>query len=451
MNIGALFTQVPMLQSNQNLPSSSQGHESGFGNILEVISSGSLNSETSSIRLMLSNKDSVKQELMKLLQQFTEDKGQLLELLGIDNNQLEELAEKISQEEVQQLQEKLNLAELDEVEAAMLQLYMSSAGKDLTEQGLKTEQFFALQGLVNVQGSAKLGENDQLMLNQANQLWGKIQTVLQQVNADSLTNEQSVQLLKLMKQWNDVNQTAPQIANQVLANQKGPETKLWDQLMSLYQKRMNGVMKGAYQSNATVTSTDVTKWLKNALSNYSNETNEAVKHPNVAPSATGQAISKVEQHMIYMNQSNANHSKVNQNELIEKFQQILNSSKFLSKAKGSNELLLRLNPRQLGDITVKMIQQNGEMLVKITTTTQLAKDALEGNLQQLKHMFSPQQVVIEKQDTQQMHLSQQDVQHEFGDQMSESSHQEDETKDNQDESMTEESLSFKELLMNEKV
>ncbi|MFB1049571.1 flagellar hook-length control protein FliK [Paraliobacillus sp. JSM ZJ581] len=451
MHIGTLLTHVSTRSMAHNLNVPKQESEGQFGNILKVISNSGLTNRSSSIRTMLTSKDASEQDLLQFLQQFDQNKEHILQLLGIDSQQLEQFSEQLSQEELTALQEKLDIDGLNKIDAAIIHWYISNNQQIQTQQSLDLENAFTVQNLAFAQSSIKPMDSSETILEKANQLWGQIKDVLQQINAKGSTNELSAQLLKLMKQWNEMNHTSSNTANQVLSNQKGAEAKLWNQLMHVYQKRLNGAVKGAYQTNATVTSTDVAKWVKNALSNYSNEASD-IKQTNTAiPNATGQSISKVEQYLVYMNQSNTSNTKATQNELIEKFQQILKSSQFFSKAKGSNELLLRLNPRQLGDITVKMIQQNGEMLVKITTTTQLAKDALEGNLQQLKHMFSPQQVVIEKQETQQFQLSQQDAQGEFGEQMSESSHQEDDANNKRDEPTTDESLSFQELLMNEKV
>src|SRR5699024_4075522 len=44
------------------------------------------------------------------------------------------------------------------------------------------------------------------------------------------------------------------------------------------------------------------------------------------------------------------------------------------------------------------IEMNGEMTVKITVSSQATKKMLEANIHQLKNMFSPHQVVIEKQE-----------------------------------------------------
>ena len=141
-----------------------------------------------------------------------------------------------------------------------------------------------------------------------------------------------------------------------------------------------------------------------------------------------------------------------ENQLLEQFQKVIKSSKFMTGPNGSNQLLLKLNPDQLGDISVKLTQLNGEMIVKITATTQAAKEALESNLQQLRHMFSPQQVVVEKQDLQSFGQAHDEWNDSFDDQMSQSREQEDgEKQENEDTDQEQQGLGFEQVLMNERV
>ncbi|HLR14534.1 MAG TPA: flagellar hook-length control protein FliK, partial [Bacillota bacterium] len=53
---------------------------------------------------------------------------------------------------------------------------------------------------------------------------------------------------------------------------------------------------------------------------------------------------------------------------------------------------------QLGEMTIQLVKIDGEMIAKITVSSQATKSALESNLHQLKNMFAPHQVLIEKQD-----------------------------------------------------
>jgi flagellar hook-length control protein FliK len=66
---------------------------------------------------------------------------------------------------------------------------------------------------------------------------------------------------------------------------------------------------------------------------------------------------------------------------------------------GASELSIRLRPHNLGDLQIKLIQQDGQTMVHIMTTSRQSKDMLESNIGQLKHLFAPHQVTItERQD-----------------------------------------------------
>jgi flagellar hook-length control protein FliK len=66
---------------------------------------------------------------------------------------------------------------------------------------------------------------------------------------------------------------------------------------------------------------------------------------------------------------------------------------------GASELSIRLRPHNLGDLQIKLLQQDGQTMVHIMTTSRQSKDMLEANIGQLKHLFAPHQVTItERQD-----------------------------------------------------
>ncbi|MBO8155235.1 MAG: flagellar hook-length control protein FliK [Bacillaceae bacterium] len=110
-------------------------------------------------------------------------------------------------------------------------------------------------------------------------------------------------------------------------------------------------------------------------------------------------ISRLEQYTIYLQQQKTDIQGNTQSQLLEQFQKMIQSSRFL-KQDGITQMTIKLKPAHLGEMMVKLTQLNGEMAVKITVTSNAVKEMLEGNLHQLRHMFSPNQVVIEKQQDQ---------------------------------------------------
>ncbi|WP_188454386.1 flagellar hook-length control protein FliK [Virgibacillus oceani] len=217
-----------------------------------------------------------------------------------------------------------------------------------------------------------------------------------------LANEQHVpkalsSLVVLLEQW-----TALEKANQngsihVLESSKGAEQiklqGIWRELVQVFQKRNQFIQNQQYNTNAKVTSTDVAKWVQHALSRQPQFDKTTGQH---ATSFSSLPMSRIEQFVIYVNQSQ--NSVPADQQVMEQFQKVMKSSKFLAMNNGTTQLSIALRPENLGEMMVKLTQINGEMTVKIMVTTHAAKEMLESNMHQLKHMFSPQQVVVEKQD-----------------------------------------------------
>lgn len=316
----------------------------------------------------------------------------------------------------------------------------------------KVESVESLEQLFQSESLLEIGVNQQGIEKIAN-LWKQVEQVVAQVASGKFDQESTVKVLKLLEQWTALEKSVPQETANLLQDKKGTtEGQLWSRLLGTYQKRTEGQMQTKYKSNAMVTTTDVSKWVKNAVTSLSTEAKTTASTSNAETLATGQQISKLEQFIVHVKQSTQTDQKSTSDNLMEEFQKVIKSSKFMTGPNGSNQLLLKLKPNHLGDISVRLTQVNGEMMVKITATTQAAKDALETNIQQLRHMFSPNQVVIEKQDAQMFQQTTEESNRTFDDQMSESSQQEDaEGKEHNDGEQEQGSISFEEVLMNERV
>lgn len=65
---------------------------------------------------------------------------------------------------------------------------------------------------------------------------------------------------------------------------------------------------------------------------------------------------------------------------------------------GSTEAKFLLSPDHLGQIEVKLTVQNGEVSAQILADTNVAKEALEAQLQQLKHALTQQGLTVQKLD-----------------------------------------------------
>lgn len=259
------------------------------------------------------------------------------------------------------------------------------------------------------------------------------------------------EILKLLEQWNSLEKKLTGTKEEAIPFGKLDTSKsskaetAWQKLVSTYQKRDQLVTSHHYNSNAKVTSSDVEKWIGKALAK---DVQDKVPLSQVGSSTTLQQ-SKVEQFVIHVNQTKSTQNAGQQ--LVDKFQEVMNTSKFLTINNGTTQLSISLRPANLGEMMVKLTQVNGEMVVKIIVASAAAKDMLETNMHQLKHMFSPQQVMIEKQDVTEQ---EQNVQQENEQQSANNNDQnqsEDPNQDEQEQKNDKFDKQFHEILMNEKV
>lgn len=87
--------------------------------------------------------------------------------------------------------------------------------------------------------------------------------------------------------------------------------------------------------------------------------------------------------------------QVQTEQLIKQFESILARSQF-SNVNGVQRLFLQLNPNHLGSLRIEIVQQDSVMVAKIVTSTQAAKEAIEGQLNHLKQAFTSQNIQVER-------------------------------------------------------
>jgi flagellar hook-length control protein FliK len=87
--------------------------------------------------------------------------------------------------------------------------------------------------------------------------------------------------------------------------------------------------------------------------------------------------------------------QVQTEQLIKQFESILARSQF-SNVNGVQRLFLQLNPGHLGSLRIEIIQQDSVMVAKIVTSTNAAKEAIEGQLNHLKQAFNSQNIQVER-------------------------------------------------------
>lgn len=188
---------------------------------------------------------------------------------------------------------------------------------------------------------------------------------------------------------------------------------IWDKLVKRVKQRNHQLITKGYGVESRITISEISRWLTSFLS-HNLDNNEEYKvdtfDPNLGEShkvmrhksSIEQPIqplptipmSNVEQYIVHVNHSSKQH---NGGEITKQLEKIIQVSQFMTKP-GQTQLSISFRPEQLGEMMLRFSQINDETVVKIVVTTQVAQKALEANINQLKHLFMPHQVVIERQD-----------------------------------------------------
>lgn len=82
-----------------------------------------------------------------------------------------------------------------------------------------------------------------------------------------------------------------------------------------------------------------------------------------------------------------NNAAVNYKDVIE---QVTNSTKIVATEDGVNEMVIKLNPENLGKLSLKLITENGIIRADFVAESQKVKEIIEANFNQLKESFSNQ-------------------------------------------------------------
>ncbi|MBA2174109.1 flagellar hook-length control protein FliK [Halobacillus locisalis] len=300
--------------------------------------------------------------------------------------------------------------------------------------------------------------NVQQLEKQLHTLWQKFQQLTKSVTTTSTTIEQAqnidpktaVAIKQVLQEMSKLIKANPQQAKEMLGQtlkQGGESQQLFKELFQSFQNRQN--VPASYHQQTPVKGKDISKWVAQFAEKQQTESTQPKMNGMNGQAQATIPMTKVEQYVVHLNQNQSSQGK--QQQFIQEFERVLQSSRLFSNRAGGMEMQLKLRPANMGDMMVRMVQMNGEMAVKILVSSQAAKEMLDGNMSQLRHMFSPQQVIVEKQEQlQSQQAFFQDT--EFGEEeQGERGHKPTDDHDTQDDSNEEEELSFHDVLMNEKV
>ncbi|GAE91627.1 flagellar hook-length control protein FliK [Gracilibacillus boraciitolerans JCM 21714] len=319
----------------------------------------------------------------------------------------------------------------------------------LSQQENSTEKDTWINQIMVVPVNSILNTKDQS--EKVTSIVNQVEALLNKLEQNKLTNQDVKQLQDVLKQWSQLDQSAKTNAQALLAATAHPKSnEVWNKLLENFQNRL--ALEKNYGQSQKVTQQDIAKWISNALENQGGNINQeqSQSKTELQTLMNQQVNSKVQQFVIHTQQTNTD-QQLAQKQLMEQFQQAIQKSNFMKMTNGASQLMLRLQPEHLGDVMVKLTQVNGEMIVKMIVASQGAKELLEGNLNQLRHMFSPQQVVIERQENL-TQTGQEKLSDENNDSLDENSqNQSDQHDGQQNDSEEQEQINFHDLLMDAKV
>lgn len=229
------------------------------------------------------------------------------------------------------------------------------------------------------------------------------------LRADSATAEQMVkQIMKQLQDWKLVEQILiqPQKAVRselVMEGSQRTEARIVTWLQSIFKEVAPGVIKqnsnvnfaDQTEAQSAKTVSEAAQRIEPKLAAWLQTTIQGAS-PNVFRQES-LPISKVEQFIVNMGQTDLSKA-LSGKELIDKIESLVQSQRLHNFVQGQNPISIQLRPDNLGEMTIRFVQTNGELTVQMLVSSKAVKEVLESNLHQLRNVFSPHQVTIEKQD-----------------------------------------------------
>jgi flagellar hook-length control protein FliK len=139
-------------------------------------------------------------------------------------------------------------------------------------------------------------------------------------------------------------------------------------------------------------------------------------------------------------------------QFVRELQQIITRGKLMVNEAGFTKMQIKLTPENLGTIEIQLIQKHGEIAAKIIASSQAAKDALDGQLTQLKQAFAGQNIEFEKLE---VIFQKEEQSFQFHDQERQNQEEQHQSNDKETEDSDSSNLSFEEqlsqMVLNEEV
>ncbi|MFQ6386921.1 flagellar hook-length control protein FliK [Priestia aryabhattai] len=139
-------------------------------------------------------------------------------------------------------------------------------------------------------------------------------------------------------------------------------------------------------------SIDTNSFLKNSESPADTHTTGAPVENQPSSFGSGE-MPKLQQFSIYLGQAKSDYQQ--SSNLVNELQKIWSKAS-LSTEEGTSKLLIKLFPKQLGAISIEMLQKDSETVARIVVSSAKTKELLDSNLSTLRHGLASQHVSIDK-------------------------------------------------------
>ncbi|MBD8843198.1 flagellar hook-length control protein FliK [Priestia megaterium] len=139
-------------------------------------------------------------------------------------------------------------------------------------------------------------------------------------------------------------------------------------------------------------SIDTNSSLKNSESSAGTNTTGATVENQPSSFGTGE-MPKLQQFSIYLGQAKSDYQQ--SSNLVNELEKIWSKASF-STEEGTSKLFIKLFPKQLGAISIEMLQKDSETVARIVVSSAKTKELLDSNLSTLRHGLASQHVSIDK-------------------------------------------------------
>jgi flagellar hook-length control protein FliK len=405
LGVGIPFVAVQAVPGNsinhQMAASGNKGNFSKFGEVFSKIA----NNQTAKME----NSETIGQEVQSLLN--ADSIEEVFELLGIP---YDEGLLMISRDEEDKM---LSIDEL-----------LSNFDDILSLLNLNLQQLNEM--LQTLTGSEVSVQNVWDFIQYVNEDPNMAENIIANVNGDGKgTPNGAVQFIKLLKLLQVIGEKSDLILEQ-------PERI--SNLKSLLQAVENTISK-------EVTSTSG----KTSLEGFQQVVKQVeTKVETSSPFPNGASNHTAETRTITITLPNTNQASQAES-LVKQIEALIQRSQ-LSTVQGTTKLLLKLYPENLGSIRIELIQRDGVMSARLLTSTSIGKELLDSQIHQLKQAFVQQNIQLERIEIYQS-LQETDLKDHFFNNMFNGKQQSDEDEKGSKDEQDEESVSFKDFLINEEV